>query len=242
MKRIAAYTGTKNIYSDMVMSAKSLIANSAVDEVHFFIEDDTIEEENLPDIIICHNVSNQKYYAADGPNMTSPFSYMAMLRIAMCHYLPYKTALLLDCDTVVLNDATPIWDIDLEGYYFSSTPELHRSMHGILYCNFGVVYYNLAKLRDGKADECIKVLNERKFTWVEQDVCNCLCQGYIHEMPTIYNVTEFTCRKEPPKPVIKHYAGQPRKNWVPRAKSQFWRNISWEEVMKRHNKMVEKYS
>ena len=108
MKRIAAYTGTKNIYSDMIMSAKSLIANSAVDEIHFFIEDDTIEEENLPDMIICHNVSNQKYYAADGPNMTSPFSYMAMLRIAMCHYLPYKTALLLDCDTVVLNDATPI--------------------------------------------------------------------------------------------------------------------------------------
>ena len=107
MKRVAAYTGTRGIYSDMIMSAKSLIANSAVDEVHFFIEDDDIGEE-LPDIIICHNVKNQKYYAADGPNMTSPFSYMAMLRIAMCHYLPYNTALLLDCDTIVVNDATEI--------------------------------------------------------------------------------------------------------------------------------------
>ena len=108
MKRVAAYTGTRGIYSDMVMSAKSLIANSAVDEVHFFIEDDTMEDEDLPDMIICHNVSNQQYYKKDGPNMTSQFSYMAMLRIAMCHYLPYNTALLLDCDTVVVDDATEI--------------------------------------------------------------------------------------------------------------------------------------
>lgn len=242
MERIAAYSGTKNIYGDMLTSAKSLIANSAVDKVHMFIEDDEIQEEPLPDIIVCHNVKNQKYFKLNGPNMTSPFSYMAMMRIALCHELPNNTVLSLDADTIIKNDCTDIWDIDLDGYYFSSTPELHRTKYDILYCNHGVVYYNLKKLRNGKADECIQVLNDCKFTWVEQDVCNCLCQGYIHEMPAKYNVTRFTVNNEKLiTPVIKHFAGLPRNKWIARPEVKHWRKMPWDEVMQLHKNTVERH-
>ena len=239
MERIAVYTGTRNIYKDMIMSAKSLIANSAVDEVHFFIEDDDMGVD-LPDMIICHNVSDQTYYKPGTPNMESGFTYMAMLRIAMCHLLPYNTALLLDSDLVVEQDCTDIWDIDLTDYYFSSTPEHHRTMHGLLYCNFGVVYYNLKKLRNGKADECIEVLNHQKFNFVEQDVCNCLCQGYIHKMPARFNSTRFT-DKTGMRPVIRHYAGVPRPKWINKPEVKKWRNMDWDEVMKLHDQTVARY-
>ena len=239
MKRVAAYTGTRNIYKDMILSAKSLIANSAVDEVHFFIEDDDMGVE-LPDMIICHNVSDQTYFKAGTPNMKSNFTYMAMLRIAMCHLLPYNTALLLDSDLIVERDATEIWDIDLTDYYFSSTPEQHRTGYGLIYCNFGVVYYNLKKLRNGKADECIKLLNERKFNYVEQDVCNCLCQGYIHKMPARFNSTAFT-DKTGITPVIRHYAGVPRPKWINKPSVKKYRNMSWDEVLKSHKNIVQQH-
>ena len=40
MIKAAVYTGTQNLYGGMIAAAKSLIANSDVDEVWFLIEDD----------------------------------------------------------------------------------------------------------------------------------------------------------------------------------------------------------
>ena len=47
----AAYCGTREIYDDMEMSAKSLVANSDVDLVHFIIEDSAFSGSGLTQ---CH--------------------------------------------------------------------------------------------------------------------------------------------------------------------------------------------
>ena len=88
--KYAAYCGTRNIYGDMETAAKSLIANSDVDRVFFVIEDAEFPSE-LPSIVKCIDVSNQTFFKPDGPNMDSQYTYMAMMRIALCHVLP-------DCD------------------------------------------------------------------------------------------------------------------------------------------------
>ena len=78
MERIAAYCGTRDVYSNIITSVKALIANSAVDEVHIFIEDDDMGEA-MPDIVVFHNMSNQSYFEQDTPNMQQPNDYIKMM-------------------------------------------------------------------------------------------------------------------------------------------------------------------
>ena len=252
MKKYAVYTGTKNIYEDMEASAKSLIANSDVDIVHFLIEDNKFPKELPPYIIQCHNVSNQQFFNWSGPNMTSKFSYMAMLRIAYAHIFDSDIHMILslDCDTFCLDDVSGIWSLFScdQPYYFSATPEWHKTKSidsNLMYCNHGVVLYNLDKMRDGKADECIDALNCRRYTYVDQDIGNYLCQGHIYPMPPRYNVNYWTCKNienETPDPItIIHYAGVSRENWKKEKIVQDWTDISWEDVMSMHTEMVVKH-
>lgn len=238
--KYAAYCGTRGIYDDMEIAAKSLIANSSVDEVHFIIEDAEFPRE-LPDIIKCHDMSGQTFFRPDGPNMKSGFTYMAMMRIALCHVLPKADMVLsLDADTVCVRNIDDVWQLPMENEYFASTPEWHRSSNGLQYCNFGVVLYNLKKMRDGKSDECIETLNRRRFTWVEQDVGSYLCQGHITEMPAEYNANNWTIKdffnlpSQSRKSVarIVHYAGI--KDYRGYDEWKEWQNVTWDEVMARH--------
>ena len=234
VKRHAAYCGTRAIYDDMETSAKSLIANSDVDVVHFVIEDAAFPRP-LPDMIEVHDVSGQTFFDADGPNMKSGYTYMAMMRAALCHVLPRVNKVLsLDADTICERDVSGVWDIPVDGRYFSATPEWHRTANGLMYCNAGVVLYNLKALRDGKADECISVLNSRQYTWLEQDVFNYLCQGRIAEMPSEYNSNWWT-DKNAPNARIVHFAGVQRPDWIGDRRVTRWRDTPWDEIMRMHD-------
>lgn len=222
--KYAAYCGTRNIYEDMETSAKSLVKNSDVDRIFFLIEDDEFPRE-LPDIISCINVSGQKFFKPDSPNMRSQFTYMAMMRAALCHVLGVDRVLSLDADTICLKDASKIWDIDISDYYFAAAREPHRTHNGLLYTNAGVTLFNLEKLRDGKADEVIEVLNRRQYTWVEQDVMNYLCQGRIFDLVGDYNANDYTVYYDP---IILHFAGL--RNWQGHAEVQKYKAMTWQEV------------
>lgn len=233
VKRHAAYCGTRNIYEDMETAAKSLIAMSDVDVVHFVIEDAEWEHE-LPPIIQLHDLSGQTYFAPDGPNMQSGYTYMAMMRLALCHVLPRVSKVLsLDADTVCMDDVSAVWDLPIDDCYFAAAHEWHRSGNGLLYTNAGVTLYNLKKLRDGKADECIGVLNTRRYTWLEQDVTNYLCQGRIHDMPSTYNSNWWTDKNAPGAKIV-HFAGVQRDGWINDPRVVRWRETPWDKVMALH--------
>lgn len=55
--RAAVYSGTRNVYSQMLTSAKSLLIHSNVEKIYFLIEDDKFSEP-LPNEIECINISN----------------------------------------------------------------------------------------------------------------------------------------------------------------------------------------
>jgi len=229
----AAYCGTRAIYGDMETSAKSLIANSDVDAVHFIIEDSEFPSE-LPGIIECHDVSGQTFFPAGGPNMKSAYTYMAMMRVALCHVLEgVDKVLSLDADTIAVCNASGIWDVKMDGCYYAASEEWHRTMDGLQYCNHGVVLYDLDKMRDGKADECIEVLNRRRFPWVEQDVANYLCQGRIAKLPAKFNTNWWTNRNRG-RTVIKHFAGVKAREWRKLPEVVKWRETTWDEVMAIH--------
>ena len=238
----AAYCGTRNVYGDMEASAKSLVANTDVGKVHFLIEDAAFPRE-LPPIVECLDVSGQEFFAPGGPNMGSGFTYMAMMRIALCHVLPdVERVLSLDCDVFFMRDASAVWDLPIDDCYFAASGEWHRSKNGQLYCNHGVVLYNLAKLRDGKADECIEVLNRRRYTWVEQDVANYLCQGRIFDMPPTYNSNHWTDKGTDDNPAAVHFAGVKRAEWANRPEVVRYRDMTWDEAMARHDATVARHA
>ena len=233
VKRHAAYCGTRAIYEDMETSAKSLIANSDVDVVHFIIEDAAFPHE-LPEIIQIHDLSGQTYFRPDGPNMKSGYTYMAMMRIALCHVLPRVNRVLsLDADTICEKDVSGVWDLPIDDCYFSASHEWHRTGNGLMYCNAGVTLYNLKKLRDGKADECINLLNTCWYPWLEQDAQNYLCQGRIHDMPSKYNSNWWTDKNLAGAHIV-HFAGVKRPDWINDRRVTYWRDMPWDDVMRLH--------
>ena len=232
-KKHAAYCGTRNVYGDMETAAKSLIAMSDVDVVHFLIEDAEFPTK-LPSVIQCHDVSGQTYFPPDCPNAETGWTYMVLMRTALCHVLPRVGKVLsLDCDTVCMDDVSSLWELPVDDCYYAAVPEWHKSGNGLMYCNAGVALYNLRKLRDGKADECIGVLNRRRYTWPDQDVLNFLCQGRINDMPSCYNSNWWTDKNAPGAKIV-HFAGVAREGWVNDWRVTKWRDMSWDEVMALH--------
>ena len=234
--RAAAYCGTEAIYEDIEASSKSLYANSLVDEIHWLVEIDHWPHE-LPDFIKIHNVKDQQYFDPDGPNMRSGFTYMAMMRAALCYELPeYDRILSLDADLIVEKDCTNIWDIDIEDCYLSASVELQFCRKGLRYVNVGVTLYNLEKLRDGKADEVIHLLNVQKLPNLEQDAFSYLCQGHINEMNPVYNRTNYTGGYVDPI-IIRHFAGYKRDEWIRGIFAAPWRNADWKVAIDLHNSL-----
>ena len=229
----AAYCGTRNIYGDMETAAKSLIANSDVDRVHFVIEDAVFPRE-LPGIIECHDVSGQEWFKPDGANATTRFTYMDMMRAVLCHVLPdVDIVLSLDADTICIDGVSELWDVDVSCCYFAATQEkwaLQRP--GLDYCNIGVMLQNLDLMREcGKACETADVLDVHRFEWPCQDALNYLCQGYIGHLPSGYNHCPWVVDDGSPVKIV-HYAA--RNDWRDEPIVRKYRNMSWERVMELH--------
>ena len=230
--RHAVYCGTRNVYSQMEAAAKSLVANTQVDIVHFLIEDAEFPRP-LPDFVKVHDVSGQTWFDRNGPNAKTGWTWMVLMRAALCHVLSdVDVVLSMDVDTICHGDASGVWELPIGDCYYAAVMEQHKSTYGLQYANFGVVLFNLAKLRDGKADECIAVLNRHKFTWPEQDAMNYLCQGRICEMPKKYNDMAFNGYAE--EPVITHYAGQRNDSWTSERLPTMFAEMPWEEAISMH--------
>lgn len=234
--RHAVFCGTRNIYGDMETAAKALVSNSTVDAIHFLIEDAKFPTP-LPDIVRCHDVSGQRWLDRDGPNANSRWSWMVLMRAALCHVLEdVDVVLSLDCDLTIHDDMDPIWDIPLDGCYFAGVMEHKKSAGGLQYANMGVCLFNLAKLRDGKADEVIGVLNSRKYAFPEQDVFNYLCQGRIAEMPKKFNDMWFNVPVH--FPTVTHHAARRRETWEDIPEVVQYRRMSWDEALAHHEDKV----
>lgn len=230
--KAAVYCGTRNLYADMVTAAKSLLHNTDVDKVYFLIEDDTFTHE-LPPQIETINVSDQTYFSKDSPNYNSGWTYMVLMKAAMHKVFPKLDRILcLDVDTIVLDDISELWDLDMAGYYIAGAREFQFED---LYINAGVMMLNLSRLRSlGKGDELIAVLNRKKFGWCEQDCFNERCIGGILEISGDYNACNYTIHSNKPK--VVHYAAIP--NWQKNRRAKWhscltkYRKMSWEEICK----------
>ena len=205
MNRVACYCMTRNLYEKVRPSLNSLLKNSSVDHVYLLTEDDDVGFK-LPDKVSVMNVSDQKWFPKDSPNYNSRWTYMALMRIPLCHMFPdLDRVLSLDVDTIVDANIDDLWDAPIDECYFAACQETRlTSMLGRPYINAGVVLWNLKKLRDGKADEMIRELNTTFHRYNEQDVMNDLCAGKIYFIGSEYNSCQFTLPVDHPR--IYHFA------------------------------------
>ena len=203
MRKVAVYAGTRNVYHNMAVAAKSLLCHTKMDRVWFLIEDDEFPEE-LPAVIKTKNMSGQQWFP-EGPNTRKRWSYMSLLRLALHEILPEEDRVLwLDIDTIVNADITDLFGTELDGCYVAAAEEPIRSKDPFLYFNAGVMILDLKKLRDGMADLLIRYVNRVDLRFPDQDVINLLCQGRIKPISPYWNSNKWIV--EVSDPGITHFA------------------------------------
>ena len=148
MSRVVVYAGTRNIYKNMVTAAKSLLSHTRVDRVWFLIEDDVFPQE-LPDVIRCKNISGQDYFPPWGPNYDAHWTYTCLLPLAYPDIFREEDRVLrLDDDTIIMEDIGELFDMDMEDNYTAMVEEPVRGKFPFRYFNAGVCLMNLKKFRE----------------------------------------------------------------------------------------------
>jgi len=237
--RHVVYAGTRNLYEQMVWAAKSLLYHTPC-QVHFLIEDDVFPYE-LPECVDTINVSQyiEDTFFKTGPNYKTHFTPMVLVRACYCKLFPDVDKILsLDVDTVVMDDISPLWDIDLTDKWFAACWESlsgydpYKSGH---YYNVGVCMFNLAKMREDNAqNQLVNLINTTQMWCVEQDALNRL--GGIDkavDLPVRYNENRACGYTD--DPAIQHYVGYmdwltnpnlPRREYL-----KLYRDKEWDEVL-----------
>ena len=222
MRKVAVYAGTRNVYHNMAVAAKSLLCHTQMDRVWFLIEDDEFQEE-LPAVIKTKNMSGQQWFP-EGPNTRKRWSYMSLLRLALHEILPEEDRVLwLDIDTIVNADITDLFETELDGCYVAAAEEPIRSKDPFLYFNAGVMILDLKKLRDGMADLLIRYVNRVDMRFPDQDVINLLCQGRIKPISPYWNSNKWIV--EVSDPGITHFAAD--RNYEKKPLWQQYDRMEW---------------
>lgn len=204
--------------------------HSNVEKIYFLIEDDNFPFE-IPSEIECINISNQTYFPKDGPNFNNVLTYMVLIRAAYTKLFPDLDRILsIDMDTIVNENISNLWDLDLTDYYIAAVEERELSKAEGSYFNMGVAMMNLEKIReDKKDDEIIDALNTYWYRYKEQDCFNEFFRSHTLILPSDYNC----CLQadEPKHEKVTHFAGLykldkfPHFNYYKNLSNDFPRNI-----------------
>lgn len=236
----AVYSGTRNLYEQMVWAAKSLYANSSVDVIHFLIQDDEFPYE-LPDFIVTHNVDEyaNRVFHAKCVNADTHFTRFALVRVCYTELFPDIDYIVqLDVDTVCVDNVDELWQQDMDEFWFRAAEETlsgYNPYHADAYYNVGVCVFNLAQMRQDNAQaQLVSFINTVRANCVEQDALNYYGTMYqrIGELPMRYNENRACGYSD--NPAIVHYVGymdwQTNPNLPRREYLKLYRDKSWDEI------------
>ena len=132
---------------------------------------------------------------------------MVLLRAAYTKIFPQLDKILsIDVDTIVNQNISQLWDLDLTNYYIAAAQEQELTKQQGSYINMGVAMMNLKKIRqDKKDDQLIASLNTYWYRYKEQDCFNEIFRGNIYILPSDYNVCIQS--QKPYREKITHFAG-----------------------------------
>lgn len=222
-ERVVVYASTRNQYDKMEAAAKSLLLTNVIDKVYFLTEDETYPNV-LPSCIETINVSadEERYFYKESPNFNCVWTYMTLQRLTLYDRLAsHDRALYLDTDTIVMDNISELFDMDMEGYYYAAVLDANVCTQKIFalkeiedqsfrlqprveytyntYYNAGVLLCNLRALRDGTGRKMLRMINTEPLMFKDQDAINIVCENKIINLPAIYNSAPMTARAKDPK-------------------------------------------
>lgn len=225
--KAVVYAGTKKVYSQMYTAMKSLYINCPnIDKIYFLIEDDKFIEE-LPNKVECINVSNQKWIKKDCPNLNPHWGgYMNQMRLVLAKIFPNLDKILsLDIDTIVLQDITELWDLDMNNFYIAGVRDTAQLNKNGLYINGGVLLQNLDNIRHDKIDDkLLESIHKIKYRFCCQGPINEIMKNKILELPSRYNSCSAFMNYSKDDQKIIHYAGY--RNYVNLPQVKYYENLN----------------
>ena len=200
------------LYSSVVaVSIISLLENNRTfDCIHFYIGDDGIKEDTkikLSEMIRDYNADIQYISLGDPSELLDfPFEHRYQIghsypRMCIARLIPnsVERLLILDSDTLILDDLGELWNVDMEENILAGVVDCMNLRafrkqfsleNGEFYCNAGMFLVDMKKWREQKIEsEIIRTIKERNGNvfFFEQTLMNYSCRGKILKLPAYYN-------------------------------------------------------
>lgn len=225
------YALTRNVYSWILPSIRSLAAHNPKARVFILAEDDALPF-GLPMTAEVINVSKQQYFPKIADHRGEAFGgYINHLKVCYPDFLPVNKVIHLDIDTIICDSLTDLWKTDVSGKWFAAVPENQTWYRpfGDRYYNMGVALINLAQMRrDGAQAEMVRFLKEGGKPFADQNAWNKFGAelGKCTELPLRFNESKVTGITS--NPGVIHYCAIPdwwvNKEMFRREYLETWRN------------------
>lgn len=199
-----------------VITATSMVSlfenNKCVQELNVYIVDCGISETNkLRFIDLCKKYKRNLYFV-NGKNFEKKipiklnclnWSFVCYVRLFFCELFPKLERILhIDCDTLVRNRLTEVYDINMYNNLCAACYDCLPSIKYAagfekddVYFSNGFLLFNLDKMRKERIQEkFIQYIIDKKgnFPHLDQDVLNAVLKGRILKLHPKFNVMTYT--------------------------------------------------
>lgn len=206
------YALTRNVYEWLLPSLRSLAEHNPDANVYILAEDDALPFD-LPIRAEVINISDQDYFPEIGAHRTEAFGgYINHLKVCYPLILPIDKVIHIDIDTIICDDLTDLWKVDVSGKWFASVPECQTwyRPYGAVYYNMGVSLINLEQMRaDGAPEMLTTYLLTESRPFADQDAWNRFGSD-LHKaarLPLRFNESNVTGKTT--DPAIIHFCSIP---------------------------------
>ena len=208
---VAAYASNDGYARHLAASMCSLFDNNQSERtIRVYILSNRLSEENIGKLKSIADKYGREMVVVELGDVRSRFPYeidtrgfdvSALSRFFMAEMIPAheERILYLDCDTIVKDSLTPLWELPLEGYALAAAmePTVGMNIKGQIdltredaYYNSGVLLINLAYWRREKVQE--KLLDfyrekDGRLFACDQDTINGALRGRIRLLDPRYN-------------------------------------------------------
>ena len=207
-----------------------------------------INKEFITSLTLRYNNSIKFYYVNDDKignvqfRKQRPLSKAAYYRLLLSTLLDVsiQKVLYLDCDMIVLQDVSPLFDIELDNYALAASRDsfpytdqhrrqLHMEVGEKVFCS-GIMLINLKYWREGNFEERLIEYAQRNRKEVhlhDQDVLNYVFKKQWYILPPKWNrnaysehaecfegLMDFDYKEYQYNPVVLHYASVEMKPWI----------------------------
>lgn len=207
-----AYHSSDSFASILATSIASLFENNkGMDEIHVYIIEEKITDENKRKLKLIAENYNRKIYFIPMPDINKVHNlglrkvrkdwiFNSYCRLFLDQLLPIEVhrVLYLDSDILITGDLSDLWELDMNGYCVAGVKDcLGEGYYRLLglskdakYCNSGMILQNLDQWRNTNVGDRIREYVHKNGGYVffmEQSVYNVIFQGRILILPPEYN-------------------------------------------------------